>query len=228
MGVGECRDVLFAHRLRVFLEVGVVDCVDRIDAFPPVKSHEILEQRQTLSRELTEPLHHGSSTRCELADRLGTGEILPARHALVVRGTNKIEDDLRLVKVALASKDGLALEHLAEHATSAPHVDCGGVSPQLKEKLWRSVPSCDDQRCVVSPCFAIASSSYRHWLIIVSCKAEICNLESPTVVDEQVGSLHISVEDVVVVKVAQTLEQLQHVALDLRLLELDVRVVEET
>jgi hypothetical protein len=62
----------------------------------------------------------------------------------------------------------------------------------------------------------------------VSCQTKICNLQSPTVVDEQVGGLHISVENVIVVEVAQTLEQLQHIALDLRYFEVDVWIVEET
>lgn len=61
----------------------------------------------------------------------------------------------------------------------------------------------------------------------MSRKTEICNLESPAIVDKQVGCLHISVEDVVIVEVSEALEQLQHVALDLRFLELDIWVIEE-
>jgi hypothetical protein len=61
----------------------------------------------------------------------------------------------------------------------------------------------------------------------VARKAKICDLQAPAVVDEQVGGLHVAMKNVVVVEVAQTLEQLQHVALDLGFLELDVRVVEK-
>lgn len=61
----------------------------------------------------------------------------------------------------------------------------------------------------------------------MSRKTKICYLESPAVVDKQIGCLHVSVEDVVVVEVAQALEQLEHVALDLCFLELDFWVVEE-
>jgi hypothetical protein len=61
----------------------------------------------------------------------------------------------------------------------------------------------------------------------VSRKTEICYLESSAVVDEQIGCFHVSVEDVVVVEVSQALEQLQHVALDLRFLELDFGVVQQ-
>lgn len=59
-------------------------------------------------------------------------------------------------------------------------------------------------------------------------QTEIGNLEDSLVADEQVGSLHISVEDVVVVEVSKTLEQLEHVTLDLGFLEVDGRVIEKT
>jgi hypothetical protein len=61
----------------------------------------------------------------------------------------------------------------------------------------------------------------------VSRETEIRNLQSPAIVDEQVGCLHISMEDVIVVKIAEALEQLQHVAFDLRFQKLDIGVVEE-
>jgi hypothetical protein len=62
----------------------------------------------------------------------------------------------------------------------------------------------------------------------VSRKTEICNLESSAIIDQQVGCLHVSVEDVVVVEVPEAFEQLQHIAFDLRFLKLDIWVVEET
>lgn len=41
--VGKGGDVFFSHRLGVLFEVGVVDCVDGVDAPPPVEAHEIFE-----------------------------------------------------------------------------------------------------------------------------------------------------------------------------------------
>jgi hypothetical protein len=61
----------------------------------------------------------------------------------------------------------------------------------------------------------------------VSRKTKICYLESPAIVDKQVGGFHVSVEDVVVMEVLEAFEQLEHVALDLRFLEFDVWVVEK-
>lgn len=58
-------------------------------------------------------------------------------------------------------------------------------------------------------------------------EAKVGNLESSAVVDEEVRGFHVAVEDVVVVKVAEAFEQLQHVALDLGRREVDIGIVEE-
>ena len=46
--------------------------------------------------------------------------------------------------------------------------------------------------------------------------------------DEKVGGLDISVDNVVIVHILQPLEQLLHVEFDVRRLELDCRVLEES
>lgn len=56
---------------------------------------------------------------------------------------------------------------------------------------------------------------------VVSSETEIGNLKDTLVVDEQVGSFHVSVQNAAVVEISQAFEQLEHVALDLRLLEMD-------
>lgn len=103
------------------------------------------------------------------------------------------------MQVALASEDGFALEHLAKNAASSPHVNGRCVPSELQQELWRPVPPGYDQRCVLSPSLAVALSSLWYRFIVVSRKTEICYLQASAVVDEQVGSLHISVKDVVVV-----------------------------
>lgn len=70
-------------------------------------------------------------------------------------------------------------------------------------------------------------ASSRRWPVVVARKTEIGNLEDALVVDEKIGSLHISVEDVILVKIAQTLEQLEHVTFDLSFFEVDRWVIEE-
>lgn len=129
------------------------------------------------------------------------------------------------MKIALPSKNRFPLEHLSQDAAGAPHVNGWRVPPQLEEKLWRPVPSSHDQSGVLSSCLAIALALLRDWFVIVSRQTEICNLESAAIIDEQVGGLHISMEDMVVVEVSEPFEQLQHVALDLWDAELDIGIV---
>lgn len=113
-----------------------------------------------------------------------------------------------LVDVARACKYGLALEHLAEDAACAPHVDGRSVSPELKQQLWWAVPPSHYQGRVFPSRFSVALASLRHRLVVVSRKTEIGDLESSAVVDEEIGCFHVSVQNVVVVQIAQALEQL--------------------
>ena len=57
----------------------------------------------------------------------------------------------------------------------------------------------------------------RFWRLIVirACQTKIRNLQDSSIVDEQVGGLHISMENLVLVQVPAALEQLLHVAFDL-------------
>jgi hypothetical protein len=107
------------------------------------------------------------------------------------------------VDVALTCKNGLALEHLTKDAASAPHIYRRCVPSQLEEQLWRPVPPSHDETGVLPACFAIAPASLRYGFVVVSRKTEIRNLQSPAIVDEQVGCLHISMENVIVVEVAE-------------------------
>jgi hypothetical protein len=118
--------------------------------------------------------------------------LIPPWHALVVRRADKLEDDLCLVYVALACKNGLALEHLAKDAAGTPHVDGRRVLSQLQKQLWRPVPSSHNQSCVLALGFAVAPASLWYSFVVVSRETEIGYLKSPAVVDEKVGSLHVS------------------------------------
>jgi hypothetical protein len=60
---------------------------------------------------------------------------------------------------------------------SAPHVDGWRVSPQLQEKLWRTVPSCHDEGCVFAYCIAVASAGLRDGSIVVTGETKVGNLE---------------------------------------------------
>jgi hypothetical protein len=75
---------------------------------------------------------------------------------------------------------------------------------------------------------AIAHTTLGNRLIVVARKTEVCNLQAASIVDQKVGGLHVSVENVVIVEVTESLEQLEHVTLDLRLGEVHVGVVEQS
>jgi hypothetical protein len=118
--------------------------------------------------------------------------LIPAWHVLIVRRADKLEDDLCLVYVALSRKNGLALEHLAEDAACTPQVDSWRVLTELQEQLRRPVPSRHYQGGVLADSFTIAPASLWYCFLVVSRQTEIGYLESTAVVDEEVGSLHVS------------------------------------
>lgn len=131
------------------------------------------------------------------------------------------------MSVALARKDGLAKQHFSEDAANTPHVDSGGILSKLQQKLWGPIPPCYHQPSIVSPTFSNRMPSPGRWPVVVAGQAKISNLENALVVDEKVGGLHVSVQNVILVEVAQALEKLDHVALDLSLFEVDRRIIKE-
>ncbi len=64
-------------------------------------------------------------------------------------------------------------------------------------------------------------------IFIWSSKAEIGDLEYAFVIDEEVGGLHVSMQDLVRVQIPKPFQQLQHVAFNLRLRERDRGVFEK-
>jgi hypothetical protein len=104
--------------------------------------------------------------------------------------------------ITLTCENGLALEHLAEDAACAPHVDGWCISPELEEQLRRSIPSGHDQAGVFPACLAVALASLWDWFVVVPCETEISYLESAAIVDEKVGCFHVSVQNVIVVEVS--------------------------
>ena len=75
--------------------------------------------------------------------------------------------------VALASEDGLALEHLAKDAACTPHVDGRCVLTELQEQFWWSVPSRYHQCCVLALGFTIAPASLWYGLVVMARQTEI-------------------------------------------------------
>jgi hypothetical protein len=130
--------------------------------------------------------------------------------------------------VALSREDRLAFEHLAKHTACPPHIDGWSIFSEVEEQLGRPIPASHDEAGVVPSCFTISLATFGHGLVVVSRETEISNLKSTAVIDQKVSGLHIAMEDVVLVEVAKALQQLKHVALDLRLGEFDIWVIEQS
>lgn len=97
--------------------------------------------------------------------------------------------------------------HLGHDASSTPHVDGRAVVSCPEKELRGSVPESDD------------SVGVALWLLLALAqgpgKPKVGQLEGARPGDEDVGGLHVSVEDVVAVDVEQGVEQLLDDALDL-------------
>lgn len=132
-------------------------------------------------------------------------------------------------RVSKRKEGGYIRIRVARHnIPHTPNVDGRRVTLQLQQKLWWTVPTRDNEAGVITPTLAIAAAGLRHLALVVAGQPEIGNLEDAAVVDEEVGSLHVAVQDVVLVKIPQALEQLHQVALDLGFRELYRRVLEQS
>jgi hypothetical protein len=119
------------------------------------------------------------------------------------------------------------LEHLTKDTADTPHVNGRGIASELQKEFRRTVPSGDDQSSVIT-CSFTSTLTWLRWLVIIrSGEAEIGDLKDAFVADENVGGLHVSMQDFVLVKIGAAREELFHVALDLRFGEGDGGVLEQ-
>lgn len=130
--------------------------------------------------------------------------------------------------VTFTAENRFASEHLTKNAANTPHIYGTGITPQLHEQLRRSVPPRHHQRSVFSFGRPAAAASGGDGAFVVAGESKISDLEDTFVVDEEVGSFHISVKDPVLVEILEALQQLFQVALDLGNGKLDRGVVEKT
>ena len=97
----------------------------------------------------------------------------------------------------------------------------------MHQKLRRSVPSGYDKAGVLA-CRSTASfARLRRLSLVMSGKTKVGNLKDALVVDQQIGGLHVSVQNVVLVEIFEPSEQLQHITFDLRFGEGDGGVIEQ-
>jgi len=98
-----------------------------------------------------------------------------------------------------AKKDGRRKrreERWNANSPNSPHVDTRTVLLQPKEQLWRSIPPRYDHVRVLGSSNGSGTSS-KSLSVERSSETKIGDLEDSLVVDEEVGRLHVSMEDVV-------------------------------
>ena len=139
---------------------------------------------------------------CDLAVVRQRGQSRPA----LLCGSAEVPDhDAQLVDVVLPWEQGAPVEQFTEDAADGPEVDPLRVAPGAVEEFRRSVPPGGHLMAVLPPLTSLTDPT----------EPEVCNLEPPLATYQQVGRLEVSVHDLVVVKVRDSLQQHQHVGLDL-------------
>ena len=101
--------------------------------------------------------------------------------------------------------DGLPGQQLSQDAPCAPQVHSHPVVGGAKQQLRRPIPQSDH---------AASQRNVLFWPIERS-QSKIRNFQGPLVVEQEIGTLDVAVEDTVSVAVLQPAHQLLHVALDL-------------
>jgi hypothetical protein len=107
----------------------MLEGIPGIDSFAPIQLQQFCEQVLSFWMQVAEPLAKRTTLRLEFLNAITTRKLRPARHVVLVRRTDQLEDDLGLVEIGFALEDGSSLEHFGENATSAPHVYGRSVSP---------------------------------------------------------------------------------------------------
>lgn len=203
------------------------ESIDGIDPLSPVQLEQLRQQRDHDRSLFSESPHQSARAGFELFDSFAARQGAPSGHALFGGSANKIKDHLDLVKVAVSGQDRLSQEHLAEDAADAPHIDCRRVLTKLKKQLGRPVPTRHDQTRVIPRGHAVAISGLWGWLFELACQTKIRYLQISTVVDQKIGGFHVPMQDLIIMQILQPLQQLHHIALNLRGGEVHIRIFEK-
>ena len=111
--------------------------------------------------------------------------------------------------------------HLCHDTSRTPHVHRWTIVALPKQKLWRPIPKGDH------------SVGVPVWLVLLvdgngSGKTKVCQFQDALLRDQYVGSLHVSMDDLVGVDEVEALKHLLHHLLDLLQGELYIEVREES
>mmetsp|Transcript_9431 Transcript_9431/g.22236 ORF Transcript_9431/g.22236 Transcript_9431/m.22236 type:complete len:483 (+) Transcript_9431:329-1777(+) len=193
--------------------------VQRLLSGDPLRRVHRQQRRQQLLRLLVQ-----HSKLLVEAVRVGLVAALRRDHLVVVqlgkprprllRGRAKhLEDFVDLLKLVLPGQDRLLQEQLGEDAADGPHVHRWAVELRAQQQLRWAIPQRDH------PVGQLAARVVKR-----PRQAEICQLQLPLVVDQEVGAFDVAMQHAVLVAICQPFKQLLHVTLNLRRRESCARI----
>jgi hypothetical protein len=121
--------------------------------------------------------------------------LVPLWKVVLRRQAAELPDLLELLLVGVALEDRPLGEHLAQDAADAPDVDRGPVFAEAEKELRRPVPAGDDHVGVLWRAGLVVGS--REAAEDRAREAKVGNLKHARIVDEDVGRLEITVDQVV-------------------------------
>lgn len=131
----------------------------------------------------------------------------------------QLADEGQLVLLGGALHDGAARPHLGHDTPGAPQVDRGAVVPLAEQELGGTVPEGDDAVRVAV------------WLALADAEGagqpKVGELQNSALRDQDVGRLHVAVQDLVEVDEVKAVEKLLHHLLDFSQRELHVGVAQQ-
>ena len=137
--------------------------------------------------------------------------------ALGIGCTAHFVDELQLVCLVLSLEKAGSAEHFGNDTTNTPHIDLGGVIDHAQEQFGWSVPQGYD----------LVGQSL-HFRVPASGKAPIGNLEFTIAVDQEIRCFKIAVNDLILVHVMDSVEELLRPGFDMVLCQSDFRGFQDT
>ena len=113
-------------------------------------------------------------------------------------GPTEDADELQLVLLCASLQDRTACPHFSHHTPCPPQVDGRAVVAVTQQNLWRTVPECHH---TVGEALALGRTEH-------ASKAKVSKLQDTVFSDEDVGGLHVPVEDLILVNEVETIEEL--------------------
>ena len=211
-------------RHRVAPEEVVVESSVRVDPGRWVEGEESVEQvdRPLVLHVRLQPLLHPPLLDLWHLHLAVQVQLLHPGPHLRADGTAQLGDQGELVLLRVALHNRTSRPHLGHDTAGAPHVHRRSVVPLSKEEFRRTIPEGDDTVGVPVRSPVLVRRQREG-----TSQAEISKLEDPGLGYQNVGRLHVAVEDLLAVDEVEPVEELLHHLLDLAEVELDVGVAQQ-